>query len=164
MVKKKEEVNKDLTRLEDLSEFLHQEDSDLDSRFDDLSPDELTFERIDLDSLDEPPAIPEISPELPADDTEEENPFEVSSLDEISFESSETEFGSELEENTFGDASTEENLFEGSVEEDDNELLSDNPMESSGDSFPFGSPADELSESVDLPDAPIPFQVCADHL
>ncbi|MBC7714084.1 MAG: hypothetical protein H7177_12145 [Rhizobacter sp.] len=143
MVKKKDEENKDLTRIEDLSEFLHSEDSDLDMQFDNFSPDQnkkdLSSTGISLDALDEGDAPPEIPFEMSEEVTTEEVPaFEVSSLDEVSFEQSdESPSDFTFENNSFGDDSTEENSFEGSIDESDDELLSENPMESSSDAFAF---------------------------
>lgn len=118
MTNKKDDENKDLTRIEDLSEFLHQEDSDLDSKFESFhSPfsdnNELSSTGISLDALDDetPPEIPaeipsetfpentgevsfEFSEETPP---EEESPFEAATLDENPFE-----------ENTFAETSFEE--------------------------------------------------------
>ena len=148
---KKQDENKDLTRIEDLSEFLHQEDSDLDNQFEGFSP---TFDKtteatgIDLDALsdDAPPEIPlETEMELEAEPT-----FEVSSSDEISFEiSEETPAGDfSFENNDFGDSSSEEISFEGTVDESDTENLSDNPMESSGDAFAFDSNESTLNDDL----------------
>ncbi len=85
MVKKKGGENNDLTRIEDLSEFLHQEDSDLDSRFDTFSSNDSsdpTSTGVDLNALDEE----EVLPDLPEESNEEEITFEATSLDEVTFE------------------------------------------------------------------------------
>ena len=95
MVKKKGGENHDLTRIEDLSEFLHQEDSDLDSRFDTFSSNDPTSSGVDLNALDEEESLPDI-PELPVESTE----------DEISFADSpesESESESEYEKTSFGE-------------------------------------------------------------
>lgn len=77
---------KDLTRIEDLSEFLHQEDPDLESKFGDFNRPEPSSTGINLDALDdnfndstpefgEPPAVPEedqVPPEIPMDNSSEE--------------------------------------------------------------------------------------------
>jgi hypothetical protein len=123
MVKKKG-GDQDLTRIEDLSEFLHQEDSDLDSRFDTFSSPETTTDPtstgVDLNALDNDNAesLPEIPQDSPFEDTpEEEITFEASSLDEVTFESSidtddvsydKTAFG----ENPFGSDAEAESLEE----------------------------------------------------
>ena len=110
MVKKKGDTNPDLTRIEDLSEFLHQEDSDLDSRFDTFSSNDSsdpTSTGVDLNAL---PEIPELSPEL---SDEEDIAFEETSFDftsestdeEVSYDK--TSFG----ENPFG-ASDSESTFD----------------------------------------------------
>ncbi len=125
MTNKKDDDNKDLTRIEDLSEFLHQEDSDLDSKFESFhspfsSNNELSSTGISLDALDDetPPEIPseipnenfpetteevnfEFSEETPA---EEETAFETATLDENPFE-----------ENTFAETSLEDTSFEDST-------------------------------------------------
>ncbi|MEA9358087.1 hypothetical protein SHI21_17775 [Bacteriovorax sp. PP10] len=139
--KKKGADNNDMTRIEDLSEFLHQEDSDLDSRFDTFSspPKDLTSTGVDVNALDE---SSEALPDLPSEDTfqntdEEEISFEPSSLDEVTFESSDSEevsydktsfgenpFGStdesepleELAEVSFGEV-TEESMLEDSLDD-----------------------------------------------
>ncbi|MBC7429025.1 MAG: hypothetical protein H7336_10460 [Bacteriovorax sp.] len=163
MVKKKDEENKDLTRIEDLSEFLHQKDSDLDTQFDNFSPElkkDLSSTGISLDASDDRDAPPEIPFDIPAEETEkkteekteEESSFEVNSIDEISFEESDespSEFS--FENNSFGDSSLDENLFEGSIDESDENSgqdfigSSNNPMESSSDAFAFDS-SDELAD------------------
>lgn len=131
MVKKRddEEENKDLTRIEDLSEFLHQSDSDLDSKFDSFeSPaikDDLSSTGISLDSLDDslesssfdlPPDVPaDIPPEIPFETSEEtsfdfalETPEET--LEESSEEPSESSFSFDTNEDT--DHAFEENSTE----------------------------------------------------
>ncbi len=105
MTKKKDDESIDLTRIEDLSEFLHQEDSDLDSKFDSFhSPatnNDFSSTGISLDALDDE-TPPELPPELPEESTEEvnfefteeppleetvdENPFEENTFVETSFE------------------------------------------------------------------------------
>ncbi len=155
---KKTDENKDLTRIEDLSEFLHQEDSDLDSQFAGFSPsldlnNDASSTGISLDSLDEsaddsPPEIPMELPEM-TEEPEAETAFEVSSLDEVSFdETAEDAPAGEFsfENNNFGDTSTEENSFEGSIDLSDDETLSENPMESSSDAFAFDSNDDLNSD------------------
>lgn len=123
MVKKKG-GDQDLTRIEDLSEFLHQEDSDLDSRFDTFSSPETTKEStstgVDLNALDDDTAesLPDIPQDSPFEDTpEEEVTFEASSIDEVSFEDStdtddvsydKTAFG----ENPFGSDAEADSLEE----------------------------------------------------
>lgn len=102
MVKKKYDAeNKDLTRIEDLSEFLHQEDSDLDSVFDNFSPDSssetkvldpsspgFSLDDLDADDSDSLPDLPaDLPPDLPSDSSDEDLAFEATSLDDISFES-----------------------------------------------------------------------------
>lgn len=104
MVKKKGDDNQDLTRIEDLSEFLHQEDSDLDSRFDTYSPDDSkdsTSTGVDLNSFDEdesPPELPQLSnnEHEQGQGQDEEVNFESSSLDEVTYEDP-----SELQDESF---------------------------------------------------------------
>jgi uncharacterized protein YbjQ (UPF0145 family) len=113
---------KDLTRIEDLSEFLHQEDPDLESKFGDFNRPEPSSTGINLDSLDdnfndstpefgEPPAIPGISdehqvpPEIPLDNSSEEIATEDS-------------FGESVfsdEQSTFENTTFEESTFEGEI-------------------------------------------------
>jgi uncharacterized protein YbjQ (UPF0145 family) len=84
MVIKKNEESKDLTRIEDLSEFLHQEDSELDSRFQNLESNEnnkkasldelndLVDESLTESALDDdlPPDLPqEISNQVPLEES-----------------------------------------------------------------------------------------------
>ncbi len=140
MVKKKG-GNQDLTRIEDLSEFLHQEDSDLDSRFDTFSSPDTTKELtgVDLNALDE---TGEVLPELPSEETfqatsdEEESTFEASSLDEVTFESSDSQ-DSSYNKTSFG-----ENPFGSSLESDSLEELPE---------VSFGEVTEEsiLEESLD---------------
>lgn len=117
---KKKGGNQDLTRIEDLSEFLHQEDSDLDSRFDTFSSPskDPTLTGVELNALeDRSEALPEIPLESPFEDTpEEEVTFEASSLDEVSFD--ETFESTDSENTSFDKTSFGENPF-GSTEESD---------------------------------------------
>lgn len=161
MVKKKG-GNQDLTRIEDLSEFLHQEDSDLDSRFDTFSSDskDPTSTGVDVNALEE--VLPEVPSESPFEDTpEEEVTFEASSLDEVSFEDStfessdsedvsydktafgENPFGSsgesdsleELPEVSFGEV-TEESMLEDSLDDHENhanDVLDDSDLDNGYD-------------------------------
>ena len=107
MVKKKTE-DQDLTRIEDLSEFLHQEDSSLDLVFDnfssslDSSSDSPSDSSDELTSLE---SLPELPPDLPQDSPEEEIFFEATSLDDNSLDDL-GEF--QFEENSFVDTITEE--------------------------------------------------------
>jgi uncharacterized protein YbjQ (UPF0145 family) len=159
MTKKKEAENKDLTRIEDLSEFLHQKDSDLDGQFNHFNPSDskdLSSTGIGLDAFDEietdeaPPEIPlemaEI--EIPAEISEElldnHSLFEVGPLDEVTFESN---------EESSPEFNFEESSFEGSVNETDDDFMSDNPMESSSDAFAFENIlSEELTDvEIDLP-------------
>lgn len=134
MVKKKGGENNDLTRIEDLSEFLHQEDSDLDSRFDTFSSNDSsdpTSTGVDLNALDEE----EVLPDLPEESNEEEITFEATSLDEVTFEDP-----SEAQESSFDFSS------ESSSEEEetsyDKTSFGENPFGSSDDS----NSMDELEE------------------
>lgn len=98
MVKKKaaDEESIDLTRIEDLSEFLHQEDADLDSVFETYSPQSARslndgptspgFEVSSLDDSQEDDSPPDLPLEMPSESLEEDNAFEASSLDDVSFE------------------------------------------------------------------------------
>jgi hypothetical protein len=126
MVKKKGDEKNDLTRIEDLSEFLHQKDSDLDSRFDTFSSDDShdpTSTGVDLNALDEAESLPD----LPEESNEEEITFEPTTLDEVTFESpleegsfdfsSETSESESEEETSYDKTSFGENPF-GSSESD----------------------------------------------
>lgn len=134
MTKKKDDENKDLTRIEDLSEFLHQKDSDLDSRFDSFhSPtdnNDSSSTGISLDALDDdlPPDVP---PEIPNEEINED---------------AQAEMTFELEENTEGDSfSLEESPFEASVH--------DPPFEMSEEADPFSdetTSADFMTETEEV--------------
>lgn len=132
MVKKKGGENQDLTRIEDLSEFLHQEDSDLDSRFDTFSPTnkDLTSTGVALDALDDTSeALPEIPLDTPEEEVSFENNFESTDSEEVTYDKTsfgENPFGSsdsdaleELEEVSFGDV-TEESMLESSLDDHHN--------------------------------------------
>ena len=143
MTKKKDDENKDLTRIEDLSEFLHQEDSDLDSRFDNFHSNSFdnndpSSTGISLDALDDDLSS-DIPPEVPFDS--ESTPSE-----EMSFEVS--ELGTETqEENVFG--ATEDNPFGETQEEGsfDINLEEESPFESESEVSEEFTPTEELSFS-----------------
>lgn len=130
----KKDENKDLTRIEDLSEFLHQKDSALDGQFDAFSPDsetkkEASLTGIDLDALEEtdeiPPEVPMDFPTLESNDLDEAGAFETSSLEDFSFE---------------------DHSFSAGVAEADS--YSDNPMESSSDAFALTSDDDLSNDNL----------------
>lgn len=119
MTKKKDDENKDLTRIEDLSEFLHQEDSDLDSRFDNfhspaLDNNDPSSTGISLDALDDdlPPDVP---PEVPFENTEE-SPSEEMSFEVSELESDESASFEGLSEDNAFELNTEDSPFEASVD------------------------------------------------
>jgi uncharacterized protein YbjQ (UPF0145 family) len=115
MVKKKADESNDLTRIEDLSEFLHSEDSDMDSLFENLSSSEPESEKTQVSELDltsDEPIVFESIEETP----EEEITFETSSLDEVSFETlPDTDLG-------FMSTEIEEDQEEATVLEDFSEI------------------------------------------
>ena len=88
-----DDERKDLTRIEDLSEFLHQEDADLESKFEGFNPTtEDATSALNVDDL--PPDLPEEMPEeIPEEtssgisfsDDQNDNIFESSSLEENFF-------------------------------------------------------------------------------
>ncbi len=104
---------KDLTRIEDLSEFLHHEDPEVESRFVNLTPPSSNTQEsntslngaLDLNEIDELPSLPHEAQEL-----SEDLPGEIDTFAE-DFTTS-TDFGSNGEENSFvyDDPSTENNL------------------------------------------------------
>ena len=111
MTKKKDDQQNDLTRIEDLSEFLHQEDSDLDSKFESFhSPDpvnnDFSSTGISLDALDEE-TPPEVPPEIPQENTEEVS-FDFTEENQVEGETEETLDENPFEENTFVETSFEE--------------------------------------------------------
>lgn len=69
MVKKKDDESKDLTRLEDISEFLHQEDDDLDEKFNIFDTPDSEFDKDESISLDD--ILPELNE--PNDKLDEES-------------------------------------------------------------------------------------------
>ena len=143
MKKKKDSANSDLTRIEDLSEFLHQKDSDLDSKFDTFSfedSDKLTSTDLDSNVLDtdEEASIKQDSneidrsetfPDMPENSDEEISPetifaFSTDSSDEnITYDK--TSFG----ENPFGSASTESSSLDELDDVSFEEINKDNPYE-----------------------------------
>lgn len=146
----------DLTRIEDLSEFLHEEDPDLEDRFNNFKVD-----LKDLDSTglhdDTPPALPSLPETEENTQSDQDTSFEAAeeSLEIGSFESQETE-GDEVsfEESSF-DFPTES--FESSENSEDEEHAFSLPNESSdesSDESSFDSPLemDSLagSESTDF--------------
>ena len=168
----KKDENKDLTRIEDLSEFLHQEDSSLDDQFNGFSPDfdksNSTSTGVALDALDdEPEAPPEIPldislPETPLEISEEnmeemafeETNFEVSSTDEISFENNEEPVSDfSFESNGFDGVTNEDNLFSESEGQELNGSSLD-AMESSSDAFSFEN-ASESQDSHEIFEEPL---------
>lgn len=146
MTKKKDDENKDLTRIEDLSEFLHQNDSDLDSKFDSFHSNsfdnnDTSSTGISLDALDDD-LSPDVPPEVPFDsgsNASEEMSFEVSELETETQE--ENIFGA-TEDNPFGDSEEQSQDFqeEGSF---DTNLEEESPFESEvSEEF---TPTEELS-------------------
>lgn len=125
-----DEERKDLTRIEDLSEFLHQEDTELESKFEGFNP---TVESgtntevtsgIDLNELDSSADEAELPPELP-ETTFEEATEEISFGDETSFETTEN-FTSE--ETAFEENPIEEEILETFQEESIDETIIEEPI------------------------------------
>lgn len=86
MVKKKPAESPDLTRIEDLSEFTHQEDSELDSMFENLSPVDSTenFELPEITGMHSTSGLDvEASNEVNADEEISEEILEEVSFDEL---------------------------------------------------------------------------------
>jgi uncharacterized protein YbjQ (UPF0145 family) len=159
MVKKKAETkdqSHDLTRIEDLSEFLHQEDSELDSVFENLSPVEATenFELSEITNLNLSSG-PSSLEEEGLDSDNLPNNFESNELEEVSFESlPDTDLGFDpneqeeiLEEEIIEeDALEETNLFESHTYESSStkeEIDEDNDDEINEDieAFNYAEPA-----------------------
>ncbi|MBC7538343.1 MAG: hypothetical protein H7281_05955 [Bacteriovorax sp.] len=145
---------RDLTRIEDLSEFLHLEDSDVDDKFGGFEKKNESLEKTDLtagvslDELDSTEGF-ELPPELPETEKEtnpEEEQFET--LEEVSFfdepeesVASETDF-SESQDSISMDDST----FV--ISSDDNNDFSFTTSESSSEAFEF-SENESLDETLD---------------
>ncbi len=121
MKKKKDSDNSDLTRIEDLSEFLHQKDSDLDSKFEtfsledthdptstDLDSTDFDLGELELNDHDEPVTFPD--PEEASDaEINPETSFEFSTEStEEQTTYDKTAFG----ENPFGPPLTESDTFD----------------------------------------------------
>jgi uncharacterized protein YbjQ (UPF0145 family) len=105
MVKKKagpKDQNNDLTRIEDLTEFLHQEDSELDSVFENLSTVEATenFELSEITNIDITSGSTDVDPEaldLPETDA---LTFDSNELEEVEIETlPDTDLGFDPSEN-----------------------------------------------------------------
>ena len=154
MVKKKGDDNHDLTRIEDLSEFLHQEDSDLDSRFDTFSSSDQTSSKLDIAALDEGETFLDI-PEIPVESPEEEVSFEDSSETEFEktsfgenpFGSSEDDSLDELAEVSFGETSTD---VEDSLDDfkDHSDHLSEETTDTISEEFRYDDLSASASEST----------------
>ncbi len=141
-----DDERKDLTRIENLSEFLHEEDPDLESKFGSFNTDaneststDLTS-GISIDELDAPPALPDIPEELPSEEIS--SGFESSFSDEVS----ETPFELSTEENEFNLPSDDE--FQVS-----DEMAIDSPeeefqLDSSEEISIFETPEEEVSETI----------------
>lgn len=95
MVKKKtgpKDQSNDLTRIEDLTEFLHQEDSELDSVFENFSPVDATenFELSEITNIEIASGPADVDPEaldlLELPETEASS-FDSNELEEVEFES-----------------------------------------------------------------------------
>ncbi|OUR97219.1 hypothetical protein A9Q84_12905 [Halobacteriovorax marinus] len=155
----------DLTRIEDLSEFLHQDNADVDAALKDKEE-----ELPSPPSLDELPAIDDLeSDELDSEESSFESDDEFTSeetdfsSDETSFDSDESTFGSDdstfdSEESSFDSDDTETDTDEFSSEEtdfssDETNFESDDSEfkveETSFDSDDDDDTSDELSESSD---------------
>lgn len=142
-----EDDRKDLTRIEDLSEFLHQEDPELESKFGDFNRPEPSTTGISIDALDdnfnettpefgELPAVPDedqVPPEIPMDNSSEEIATE-DSFGEAVFSEEQSIFQEEAaqefleEESPSWDLPTEEETV--SFEEASEEISEEVPEES----------------------------------
>jgi len=135
----------DLTRIEDLAEFLHDESDD--SLFDDIEEEASPSPALPtLDDLESDEALPEINEEPPT--LEAEPVFETSEPEEESDSFSGDEFGSSQEfgsEFETSEDDQEDNAFGGSGEED--EFSNQFDQESSDSTSEFGSNEGEGFES-----------------
>jgi uncharacterized protein YbjQ (UPF0145 family) len=157
---------KDLTRIEDLTEFLHEEDPDLESKFGDFDSSyqkadgkstEVT-EGLDLNALDEdvPPSLPETENEN-SDNSDNSN----DDLIEMPLENeevSESEFGSDtslnfaeesetgFEETSFDETPFELNEPEEIQEEAQEDVEVETPVDDSNDIF-----ANSFQEEIEQP-------------
>lgn len=113
-----EQTKPDMTRIEDLSEYLHEEDPETDAQFDipptpDEDPEEEdnNFQTMSVDDLEDAP--PSFSDDDTSDEEENEAPpsFESEDEEETSFSSDESTFGDDEEESSFGETDFEGDDF-----------------------------------------------------
>ncbi len=99
---------RDLTRIEDLSEFLHEDDPELESKFGDFDQPtpEATSAGVGLDDLDLPPAIPIVETLLESEAEQVESDLFSDSVEETNDEILE-----DVLDNTLFELSTEDNEF-----------------------------------------------------
>ena len=143
MVKKKPLENNDLTRIEDLSEFTHQEDSELDSMFENLSPVESTenFELPEITGLHSSKDLEAVSAEEEPSVLEEVSFDELPDTDLGYNENSEVEYSENLEELaevSFGESESTEEAVE------ELESILEDPSEEY--SIPENAPFEEIAE------------------
>ncbi|MBK25522.1 MAG: hypothetical protein CME70_16115 [Halobacteriovorax sp.] len=136
-----DETKPDMTRIEDLSEYLHEEDPETDAQFDipptpDQDEEEESFETMSVDDLeDAPPTFEE-----PSDDNSIEDDEEVE--EEVSsFESDDSTFDSD-DDNTFG---SDDDSFSGESTEPDFETPAEFSADSEDDEDGFAT-LDEVQE------------------
>ena len=146
--KKDDDESKDLTRIEDLSEFLHQKDSELDSRFDDFAPKEVDFTKTnieseplvsldgledDLASSDSADGLTDFPPDLPNEESENNSAFS---------------FSEELPPEEIPDVELHQGFDDSPIEttEDESVIASFDSTDSFNDS-PIDSPIDSLEDS-----------------
>ncbi len=150
-----DETKPDMTRIEDLSEYLHEEDPETDAQFDiPPTPDEEeeeseSFETMSVDDLeDAPPTFEESNDEENTED-EEAPAFEASEENTFDRDDEDNTFGSDDEDNTFG-SDDEDNTF--GSDDEDNTFGSDdedNTFTGDGTEPDFETPAEFGADSED---------------
>lgn len=144
----------DMTRIEDLSEFLHKDDPEADAQLDlpstPVEEEEAeSFETMSLDDLEEDESPPAFSEDNNEEDLEESPSFQND--DEESFSNEGTQ--PDIEVPNFGDDSEDLEGSEDFQETSFDSTEDDNENESFGDSSSFEENADDESFSLDEMDS-----------
>jgi hypothetical protein len=159
-----DDTRRDLTRIEDLSEFLHEEDPELESKFGEFNPKKEETQTgltggVDLAELgDDQESPPEIPVEIPTEETDNSQQSGVESWESAddSFQSDETESSEvSFEETPFEETPQEESPFENSFElsTEDNEfnLVSNEDIEAETDNGFLSTETETETDNSQLP-------------
>ncbi len=151
-----DDTRRDLTRIEDLSEFLHEEDPELESKFGEFNPKKEETQTgltggVDLAELSDDQEVPPALPNEETDNSQQLADDSWQSSDD-GFQSGETESSEVSFEETFEETTQEESPFENSFElsTEDNEfnLASSDDIEAAETEVEAESQTDDFFASL----------------